>query len=49
MSSLFYDIDLTTSSFYGRAIALFMAILFNSFASIPDVITLYVQWLIVEK
>jgi ABC-type multidrug transport system permease subunit len=49
MSSLFYNMDQTTASFYGRAVVLFMAILFNAFASILEVMTLYAQRPIVEK
>ncbi|RAH65074.1 ATP-binding cassette transporter [Aspergillus aculeatinus CBS 121060] len=49
MSSLFYNLDQTTASFYGRAVVLFMAILFNAFASILEVMTLYAQRPIVEK
>ncbi|KAL4971206.1 ABC drug exporter AbcA [Aspergillus desertorum] len=49
MSSLFYNMGQTTVSFYGRAVVLFMAILFNAFASILEVMTLYAQRPIVEK
>jgi len=49
ISSLFYDMDQTTASFYGRAVVLFVAILFNAFASILEVMTLYAQRPIVEK
>lgn len=49
MSSLFYNMQQNTSSFYGRAVILFMAILFNSFSSILEVMTLYAQRPIVEK
>lgn len=49
MSSLFYNLQQTTASFYGRAVVLFMAILFNAFASILEVMTLYAQRPIVEK
>ncbi|KAI1853850.1 hypothetical protein JX265_012681 [Neoarthrinium moseri] len=49
MSSLFYDMKESTSTFYGRAVVLFMAILFNAFASILEVMTLYAQRPIVEK
>jgi hypothetical protein len=49
MSSLFYNMDQTTASFHGRAVVLFMAILFNAFASILEVMTLYAQRPIVEK
>ncbi|EXJ88084.1 hypothetical protein A1O1_05012 [Capronia coronata CBS 617.96] len=49
MSSLFFNLQQTTASFYGRAVVLFMAILFNAFASILEVMTLYAQRPIVEK
>ncbi|KJZ71808.1 hypothetical protein HIM_08828 [Hirsutella minnesotensis 3608] len=49
MSSLFYNMQQDTNSFYGRAVILFMAILFNSFSSILEVLTLYAQRPIVEK
>ncbi|KAJ5895287.1 ZEB2-regulated ABC transporter 1 [Penicillium taxi] len=49
ISSLFYNMGPTTASFYGRAVVLFMAILFNAFASILEVMTLYAQRPIVEK
>lgn len=49
MSSLFCNLQQTTASFYGRAVVLFMAILFNAFASILEVMTLYAQRPVVEK
>lgn len=49
MSSLFYNLQQATASFYGRGVVLFMAILFNAFASILEVMTLYAQRPIVEK
>lgn len=49
MSSLYYNLDTTTGSFYGRAVVLFMAILFNAFASFLEILTLYAQRPIVEK
>ncbi|KAH6984470.1 ATP-binding cassette transporter [Ilyonectria sp. MPI-CAGE-AT-0026] len=49
MSSLFYNLQPTTESFYARAIVLFMAVLFNSFASVLEIMTLYAQRPIVEK
>lgn len=49
MSSLFYNLQQTTESFYGRAIVLFMAVLFDSFASVLEIMTLYAQRPIVEK
>jgi ATP-binding cassette, subfamily G (WHITE), member 2, PDR len=48
-SSLFYNLQETTGSFRGRAVVLFMAILFNAFASILEVMTLYAERPIVEK
>ena len=38
-----------TNSFYGRAVVLFIAILFNAFASMLEILTLYAQRPIVEK
>ena len=49
MSSLFYNMGQDTNSFYGRSVVLFMAILFNAFSSILEVMTLYAQRPIVEK
>lgn len=49
MSSLFYNMGMTTSTFYGRAVVLFMAILFNAFSSMLEILTLYAQRPIVEK
>ncbi|KAI5861149.1 ATP-binding cassette transporter [Durotheca rogersii] len=49
MSSLFYNMQQDTASFYGRAVVLFMAILFNAFSSILEILTLYLQRPIVEK
>lgn len=49
MSSLYYNMGQNTGSFYGRAVVLFMAILFNAFSSILEVMTLYAQRPIVEK
>lgn len=49
MSSLFYNMGPKTGDFYGRAVVLFMAILFNAFSSILEVMTLYAQRPIVEK
>ncbi|KAI1074638.1 ATP-binding cassette transporter [Whalleya microplaca] len=49
MSSLFYNMGQNTGSFYGRAVVLFMAILFNAFSSILEILTLYAQRPIVEK
>lgn len=49
MSSLYYNMPQNTGSFYGRAVVLFMAILFNAFSSILELMTLYAQRPIVEK
>lgn len=49
LSSLFYNLQQDTASFYGRSVVLFMAILFNAFASILELMTLYAQRPIVEK
>jgi ATP-binding cassette subfamily G (WHITE) protein 2 (PDR) len=49
MSSLFYNMGTTTATFYGRSVVLFMAILFNAFASMLEIMTLYAQRPIVEK
>ncbi|KAF3059990.1 ABC transporter G family member 21 [Daldinia childiae] len=49
ISSLFYNLGADTSSFYGRAAVLFVAILFNAFASMLEIMTLYAQRPIVEK
>ncbi len=49
ISSLYYNLDSTTGSFYGRAVVLFIAILFNAFASMLEILTLYAQRPIVEK
>jgi ATP-binding cassette subfamily G (WHITE) protein 2 (PDR) len=49
MSSLFFNMGQDTGSFYGRSVVLFMAILFNAFSSILEVMTLYAQRPIVEK
>ncbi|KAH9885153.1 ATP-binding cassette transporter [Xylariomycetidae sp. FL2044] len=49
MSSLFYNMQPTTDSFYGRETTLYMAVMFNAFASVLEVMTLYAQRPIVEK
>ncbi|KAL7948144.1 ABC-2 type transporter domain-containing protein [Trichoderma barbatum] len=49
VSSLFYNMQPTTSSFYGRAAALFVAILSNAFSSALEILTQYAQRPIVEK
>ncbi|KAF7551877.1 hypothetical protein G7Z17_g4706 [Cylindrodendrum hubeiense] len=49
MSSLFYNMDMTTGSFFSRGAILFVAVLFNAFASAMEIMTLYDQRPIVEK
>lgn len=49
VSSLFYNMQETTDSFYSREVVLFMAVMFNPFASVLEVMTLYAQRPIVEK
>lgn len=49
MSSLFYNLPETTSSFYGRSAILFVAILANAFSSALEILTQYAQRPIVEK
>ncbi|KAI8935400.1 hypothetical protein NX059_007981 [Plenodomus lindquistii] len=49
VSSVFYDLQPTTDSFYSRAALLFFAILMNAFGSALEMLTLYAQRPIVEK
>lgn len=49
ISSLFYNMQPTTSSFYSRAAVLFVAILANAFSSALEILTQYAQRPIVEK
>ncbi|KIW15896.1 hypothetical protein PV08_05946 [Exophiala spinifera] len=49
ISSLYYNLRMDTDSFYGRAVVLFIAILFNAFASMLEILTLYAQRSVVEK
>lgn len=49
ISSLYFNMQMDTSSFYGRAVVLFVAILFNAFSSLLEILTLYSQRPIVEK
>ncbi|KAL7928573.1 ABC-2 type transporter domain-containing protein [Trichoderma chlorosporum] len=49
VSSLFYNMQPTTGSFYGRAAALYVAILSNAFSSALEILTQYAQRPIVEK
>ncbi|KEY68896.1 hypothetical protein S7711_03828 [Stachybotrys chartarum IBT 7711] len=49
VSSLFYNLPATTSSFFQRSAVLFTAALFNAFASALEILTEYSQRPIVEK
>ncbi|KAK6065954.1 ABC-2 type transporter [Seiridium cupressi] len=49
ISSLFYNLPQTTSSFYSRAAVIFVAILTNAFSSALEILTQYAQRPIVEK
>ncbi|UNI22118.1 Multidrug resistance protein [Purpureocillium takamizusanense] len=49
ISSLYYNMDISTTSFYGRSVVLFIAILFNALSSMLEILTLYAQRPIVEK
>ncbi|KAF4984703.1 hypothetical protein FZEAL_143 [Fusarium zealandicum] len=49
ISSLFYNLDETTESFFSRGAVLFVAILTNAFASALEILTQYAQRPIVEK
>jgi ATP-binding cassette subfamily G (WHITE) protein 2 (PDR) len=49
ISSIFYNLPSTTSSFYLRSALLFFAILMNAFGSALEILTLYAQRPIVEK
>ena len=49
ISSLFYNLSPTTDSFRYRPVVIFVAILFNAFASMLEILTLYAQRPIVEK
>lgn len=49
VSSLFYNMQPTTESFYARAAVLFIAILSNAFSSALEILTQYAQRPIVEK
>jgi ABC-type multidrug transport system permease subunit len=49
ISSLYFNLSTDTNSFYGRSVVLFVAILFNAFASMLEILTLYAQRPIVEK
>jgi len=49
IGSVFYNLQMVTSSFYSRSALLFFAILINAFASALEILTLYAQRPIVEK
>ncbi|KAM6506713.1 Multidrug resistance protein [Fusarium solani] len=49
IASVFYDLELTTDSFYQRGALLFFAVLMNAFSSALEILTLYSQRSIVEK
>ncbi|KAL2128209.1 hypothetical protein VTI74DRAFT_9521 [Chaetomium olivicolor] len=49
ISSVFYDLQPTTDSFFQRGALLFFACLMNAFASALEILTLYAQRPIVEK
>ncbi|TID20447.1 hypothetical protein CANINC_003564 [Pichia inconspicua] len=49
VSSLFYNLPNTTDSFYTRSAAMFFAVLFNAFASLLEIMSLYEARPIVEK
>jgi ATP-binding cassette subfamily G (WHITE) protein 2 (PDR) len=49
ISSIFYNLPSTTSSFYLRLAALFFALLFNAFSSLLEIFALYESRPIVEK
>ncbi|KAK6202414.1 ABC-2 type transporter-domain-containing protein [Scheffersomyces amazonensis] len=49
ISSIFYNLQPTTGSFYYRSAAMFFAILFNAFSCIVEIFSLYEARPIVEK
>ncbi len=49
VSSLFYNLNMTTSSFFQRSAVLFTAVLMNAFSSALEILTQYAQRAIVEK
>lgn len=49
ISSIFYNLQPRTSSFFSRGASLFFAILFNAMSSALEILTLYAQRPIVEK
>ncbi|KAJ5461184.1 uncharacterized protein N7458_002736 [Penicillium daleae] len=49
VSSIYYNLKLTTESFFQRSALLFFAVLMNAFSSALEILTLYAQRGIVEK
>ena len=49
ITSIFFNLQRTTGSFYQRAALIFFAILMNAFSSALEILTLYAQRPIVEK
>jgi len=49
IGSVFYDLPQDTDSLFRRGVLIFMAIAFNAFASILEILTLYAKRSIVEK
>ncbi|KAL6452790.1 CDR1 Pleiotropic ABC efflux transporter of multiple drugs CDR1 [Candida maltosa Xu316] len=49
LSSVFYNLPQTTSSFYFRGAAMFFAVLFNAFSSLLEIMSLFEARPIVEK
>ncbi|CAN3499562.1 pleiotropic ABC efflux transporter of multiple drugs Cdr1p [Diutina catenulata] len=49
LSSVFYNLSQTTGSFYQRGAAMFFAVLFNAFASLLEIMSLFEARPIVEK
>ncbi|KAI1372155.1 ATP-binding cassette transporter [Hypoxylon crocopeplum] len=49
ISSLFYNLGPSTASFNGRGVVIFVAVLFNAFSTMLEIMTLYAQRPVVEK
>ncbi|KAI3404306.1 CDR1 [Candida oxycetoniae] len=49
LSSVFYNLDQTTQSFYYRGAAMFFAVLYNAFSSLLEIMALFEARPIVEK
>lgn len=49
LGSVFYNLEVSTNSFYQRGAVLFFAVLMNAFGSALEILTLYAQRPIVEK